>query len=174
MRETLGQRPRFILLTCFGLGHLRPAPGTWGSMPPVAIALLLIAIGLAPIEHPLIFNGVMLAIVLLFSHVCVHQGDKAEAWFGRKDASEIVADETAGQALVLMFIPIYAPYDLGSWLRTLALLLIAFLAFRAFDILKLPPARGLQRVPGGWGVLIDDLIMAIPAWLVVQGAGMVM
>ncbi len=160
-------RPRFLLLTTFGLGHMRPASGTWGSIPPVALALGLIAVGLAPAEHPVIFNGIMLAIVLLFSHVCIHQGDEAEAWFGH-DPSEVVADETAGQALVLMFIPLAAPVTLGDWFRTLVLLAVAFLAFRILDILKPPPANGLQRLPGGWGILIDDLVVAVPAWGIVQ------
>ncbi len=160
-------RPRFVLLTTFGLGHMRPASGTWGSLPPVVLAFVLIALGLAPVEHPILYNAIMLAIVLLFSHVCVHQGDEAEAWFG-KDPSECVADETAGQAMTLMFLPVAMPSDLGDWARALALLAVAFLAFRILDILKPPPANGLQRLPGGWGILIDDLIVAIPAWGVVQ------
>ncbi len=160
-------RPRFLLLTTFGLGHMRPASGTWGSIPPVALAFGLILVGLAPAEHPIVFNLIMLGIVLLFSHVCVHQGDEAEAWFG-KDPSEVVADETAGQALTLMFLPIAMPLTTGDWFRALVLLAVAFLAFRILDILKPWPANGLQRLPGGWGILIDDLIVAIPAWGIVQ------
>ncbi len=167
-------RPRFTLLTTFGLGHMRPFPGTWGSIPPVLLALLLIAVGAAPHDHPLLFNAVMLAIVLIFGHVCVHQGDLAEAWFGRKDPSEVVADETAGQALVLMLLPISQPHDGASWARAATVLLIAFVAFRVLDIVKPWPARGLQRIAGGWGVLIDDLVVAIPAWGVVQLAGFVL
>ena len=49
-----------------------------------------------------------------------------------------------------------------------ATLLLVFLAFRIFDILKLPPANGLQRVPGGWGILLDDLVAGVQALIVVQ------
>ncbi len=167
-------RPRFFLLTTFGLGHMRPFPGTWGSIPPVLVALALLAIGAGPQQHPLVFNGVMLAIVLAFSHVCVHQGDLAEAWFGRKDPSEVVADETAGQALVLLLLPLAQPHDGASWAHAIALLGVAFVSFRVLDILKPWPARGLQRIAGGWGVLIDDLVVAIPAWGIVQAVGRVL
>ena len=161
-------RPRFRLLTCWGLGYL-PASGTWGSMPPVALALVLIIVGLSPAQHPIIFNAIMLAIVLVFSHICVHQGDMGEAWFAKKDPGEVVADEVAGQALVLMFLPLATPHTPEQWLQVLAILACAFLAFRLFDILKLPPANALQSLPAGWGILVDDMVMAIPAWLVTQG-----
>jgi len=65
----------------------------------------------------------------------------------------------------LMFLP-GAAY--GSWWTTILTLLVVFLAFRVFDILKLPPANGLQRNPGGLGILLDDLAAGVQAMIVVQ------
>src|SRR5690349_19194211 len=87
------------MVTTFGLGRLRPAPGTWGSMPPVALAGLLMIAGFGPdgtFVHWTLYNGVLLAVVLVFSAACVRYGDAAEAKFG-KDPGQVCADETAGQ-----------------------------------------------------------------------------
>jgi phosphatidylglycerophosphatase A len=65
----------------------------------------------------------------------------------------------------LIFLPAAAFADLSRATVTLA---IAFLAFRLLDIIKPWPARGLQRVPGGWGILIDDLIAGLYAAAVTQ------
>lgn len=151
-------------ITVFGLGHMRPASGTWGSMPPVVIAGVMIAAGLGPVEHPVLYHAALGAILLIFCAACVLQGDRAEARFGEKDPSEAVADETAGQCLSLMALPAAAAH---GWHAALTLL-AAFLAFRFFDILKPWPAHGLQRVPGGWGILLDDLVAGVYAMLVVQ------
>jgi phosphatidylglycerophosphatase A len=147
-------------ITTFGLGSMRPAPGTWGSLPPVAAAALLFALGHGPEQSRWLFDGVQAAFFVVFSIACVVQGDRAEAHFGRKDPSNVVADETAGQSLSLIFLPAAAFADLSRATVTLA---IAFLAFRLLDIIKPWPARGLQRVPGGWGILIDDLIAGLYA-----------
>lgn len=154
---------RFI--TVFGLGYRRPAEGTWGSLPPVIIAGVLIASGLGPAHAPVLYHAVLLGILLFFSGACVLQGDQAEMLFLRKDPGNVVADETAGQCLPLLLLPAAA---LGTPLHAGLTLLGAFLAFRIFDILKLPPARGLQRIPGGWGILIDDLVAGVQAMVVVQ------
>lgn len=148
-----------MLVTSLGLGNLRPAPGTWGSMPPVAVALLLV-LGMGPGWHVDIVMVVLLAVA---SIICVGLGAWAEDHYGRKDPSEIVADETAGQALVLLALPWRAMTDTEGWLWNLTLAAVAFLAFRICDIIKPPPARGLERLSAGWGVLIDDLVAALYA-----------
>lgn len=156
------------LLTTFGLGKLRPAPGTWGSLPPVAAAWLLIVAGLGPdqtLVHWLIYNGVLLAILIVFSAACVVFGDAAEARFGKKDPGQICADETAGQCLPLMLLPAHVAASPSATIATLGL---AFIAFRVMDIIKPWPAFRLQKVPAGWGVLLDDLAAGIQAAIVVQ------
>lgn len=156
------------LLTTFGLGKLRPAPGTWGSMPPVFVAGLLIIAGLGPnqtLVHWVVYNGVLLGVLVLFSAACVKYGDAAEARFGKKDPGQICADETAGQCLPLMLLPAHVVSSPSAAIATLGL---AFITFRIMDILKPWPAFRLQRAPAGWGVLLDDLAAGIQAAIVVQ------
>lgn len=181
---------RTMLVTTCGLGFLRPAPGTWGSMPPCAMVAILLALGASPTT----INAALLAVLILFTLACLLLGAWAETEFGTKDASFIVADETAGQCLPLLFLPASAFQaasvggvsgggdfpgggftsggDAGSvgglTLRALAVLATAFVLFRIMDIVKPPPARGLQRLRGGLGVLIDDLIAGLYAAILTQ------
>jgi phosphatidylglycerophosphatase A len=162
------------LVTTFGLGRLRPAPGTWGSVPPVILAALLLILGLGPRTTSegwewtwgawLGYHGVMALVLVVFSVACLAFGNEAEAVFGKKDPGSVCADETAGVTLPLMFLPAGAFH--GE--HALWTLVLAFLAFRATDILKLPPARGLQRFPAGLGILVDDLVAGVQAMLLVQ------
>lgn len=153
------------LATMFGLGSLRPAPGTWGSLPPLLIAGGLIALGLGPADQPVVYLAVLLLIFVLGCIGCVMQGDRAEVLFLAKDPSNVVADEVAGMCLPLMFLPAAATADAGVSIFTL---IYAFICFRVMDIIKPPPAAGLQRIPGGWGILLDDLMAAFYAMILVQ------
>src|SRR5271154_473027 len=94
-----------MLVTTFGLGLMRPASGTWGSMPTVAIAGGLMLLGARPcgagILQSVIYHGVLVAVLLIFSWPCIAYGDAAEIYFGKKDPGSVVADETAGQAIAL-------------------------------------------------------------------------
>jgi phosphatidylglycerophosphatase A len=154
-----------LMLTAFGLGHMRPASGTWGSTPPAAVALLLaMLLGLngLGVADRWIINGVLVLLVVVFSYACVAWGDWAEAWYGKKDPGQVVADEVAGQAVALLVLPWRAIAEDGSmrweafWFNIIAAA-TAFFAFRFFDIVKPSPARQLQAWPSGWGILIDDL-----------------
>lgn len=159
------------LVTTFGLGDLRPAPGTWGSMPPVLLAGVLIALGYGNATCPMgifgcwLYNAAIVGTLLVFCYACVAYGDAAEARFGKKDPGHVCADETAGVCIPLLFLP---PIAVSTPVHAAATLLLVFVAFRVFDILKLPPANGLQRVPGGWGILLDDLVAGVQALIVVQ------
>lgn len=153
------------LITVFGLGSLRPAPGTWGSLPPVIAASWLIGLGFGPHQAPWIYHAVLGAIMLFGIAACVLQGDPAEARFARKDPPDAVADELAGQCLPLMFLPAQAFATPNASVITL---IYAFIAFRVFDIIKLPPAAQFQRRAGGWGILLDDLAAGIFALALVQ------
>ena len=146
---------KYHLLTTFGLGHLRPASGTWGSLPPVVVFLLLVLVG-APAW---VTGAVLVATFLFFSWVCVAFGDWAEARW-KKDPSQVVADETAGQTLALLPLLVV---PMSPWAGAAC----AFFAFRAFDILKLPPASNAQHLPSGWGILVDDWIAGIEGAVVV-------
>ena len=138
--------------TFFGIGRLRPAPGTWGSL---ATALLwwLIASHL-PVT-------LRIPIILLLIVVTVAIGIPAATLearsCGRKDPSHVVIDEVAGQLLTLVACPI-------AWRALLA----GFILFRVFDILKPPPVRSMERLPEGTGIVVDDLGAGIYAWIVLQ------
>lgn len=147
-------------VTVFGLGHMRPFPGTWGSLPPVGLGIAMILVGLGPAETPWLFKGVMLAVAVVFSLACVVLGEQSEARYHGKDPSQVVADETAGQALALALLPASAA---ATPLMGVFTMILAFFAFRLFDITKPPPASQLQRVPGGWGILLDDLFAGVYA-----------
>lgn len=153
-------RPTEMLLTVAGLGYKRPFSGTWGSLPPVVIAGILILAGLGPgTELSWIYFGVLTLLLVVYGSACVLLGVDAEAKWG-KDPSNVVADEVAGQCIPLMMIP--ASLTGGFW--SVAMVLIgAFLLFRAFDILKPWPAGAVQRIAGGWGILLDDLIAGVMA-----------
>lgn len=149
-------------LSVLGLGFLRPAPGTWGSLPtPMLVAALLLA-G-APWWSITLVSGVLLAMSCA---ACVAFGRYAEERFGRKDASEVVCDETAGVSLSLLFIPAglasrcaLADNSVFSAIITTGLVTgAAFVLFRISDIIKPQPARRLENLPHGWGVLVDDLV----------------
>jgi len=156
--------PARAAVTVFGLGHLRPFPGTWGSLPPIVLGIVMVLVGLGPAETPWLFRLVMLAVAVVFSLACVVLGERAEARFHAKDPSQVVADETAGQALALALLPAAAAATPATGVFTIVL---AFFAFRLFDITKPPPAGSLQRVPGGWGILLDDLFAGVYAAVLV-------
>jgi len=129
-----------ILSTCFGIGYFPVAPGTVTSVVAVLCYFFI------PILHePLL----LLSLVLLSTAVGVWSGTLMEKEFG-EDPSIVTIDELAGQWLALAFLP-------EGWLP--ALLSLAF--FRYFDIAKPGPVDALQRFPGGWGIMADDLLAGL-------------
>ncbi|MHC4908941.1 MAG: phosphatidylglycerophosphatase A family protein [Planctomycetota bacterium] len=156
--------PRLWFLTAGGLGLMRPAPGTWGSLPPVVMAGGLALLGV----NGWMLDASLILLCLVGGIACVRFGHLAEAAWGKKDPGQVVADEVAGQALTLLFLPWRRPDEDGAIAFNLALAAVGFLAFRAFDITKPPPARNLERIRGGWGILVDDLVAGAMALAVVQ------
>ena len=147
------------IVTGMGLGKLRPAPGTWGSLPPVVLAMVL---ALAE-TNPRHIDMALAMLGLVFGIGCLVWGQGAESRYGKKDPGAVVADEVAGQSLALMWLP----WSTNGW-RVVATCAIAFFMFRIFDILKPPPARGWQRLEGGLGILIDDLVAGLYALVATQ------
>jgi phosphatidylglycerophosphatase A len=166
-------RPSVRWITVFGLGYRWPASGTWGSLPPVLLGAVFMIGAHQLLESDgaltwliITYRLALAAILIIFSLACVAQGDGAEARFLKKDPSQAVADETAGQCLPLLVLPLV--YETPA--KAALALLTAFLSFRAMDILKPPPARQIQKAPAGWGILLDDLIAGVYAALITYGA----
>ena len=156
-----------LLVSAGGLGHMRPAPGTWGSLPPVVLAGFLLMFE----ASPAIYLASLLACLLVSSAICQALGPWAEKQFGSKDPSPVVQDEVAGQSIALLFAPMAMlgePLSLDWFLRTGLYLGACFVLFRIFDIIKPPPANQLQKLPAGWGILVDDLVAGVMALGVVQ------
>lgn len=155
---------RRMLLTVFGLGLSPKAPGTIGSLPPVAIALALVWLA-APLW---MVNITLLLIGIIFGWACVRFGTLAERSLGEKDPQEIVADEVAGQVLPLLFLPWMVGGQDDAMVWNIALAATAFITFRLFDITKPPPVRATERLGGGTGILVDDIVAGVYALIVTQ------
>lgn len=143
-----------------GTGYLPVAPGTWGAA--AATGVFLLAAWLTG-GSVLAVAWVMLAVAALASAGCVAWGRLAEATFGGKDPSRCTIDEWAGQAVTFCFVP------LGQGAADLLVAAaVGFFAFRFFDIVKPPPARRIEKLPAGWGILADDLVAGLYANLAAQ------
>jgi phosphatidylglycerophosphatase A len=139
----------WILGTFFGAGLLKPGPGTYGS-----ITALLLWYGAAHIVQP---TFVALAVGTAIAAVAVTIVGIPAATIvaresGRKDPGLVVIDEAAGQLIALIAIP-------ADWKHAA----LSLLLFRAFDILKPPPVRQLERLPAGTGIMMDDVAAGVLA-----------
>jgi phosphatidylglycerophosphatase A len=147
-----------MLTSCFGLGFMPIASGTFGSMPVAAIFALACFFnagrGLTSV--------IMVILAIGFSLACIKFAPGVIAKTGKKDPSEVVADEVAGQAVT--FLGAYA----AGINNILIVTAIGFLAFRFFDILKPPPCRRLEMLHEGYGILADDLMAGVYAAIVLQ------
>ena len=152
-----------LLTSCFGLGRLPVAPGTWGSLPPAIVFGLMCHFGALPV----VISIVMAALALAGSVVCVRFAPAAIEATGKNDPGEVVADEFAGQAIVFMTCPFLA-LGATSTGQIWAIAAAGFVLFRAFDITKPWPIYKLEKLPKGWGILADDLLAGVFAWIVLQ------
>jgi phosphatidylglycerophosphatase A len=148
--------------TC-GVGFIKYAPGTWGSAVGVGIYLIL-----RWFEANLLSSWsakswqtatiefwrteMTLAFVLVLSAISIWAGNKMVKVFKNKDPQQAVIDEVVGQVIGLAFLPLFAPWYL---------ILLGFFIFRFFDILKPYPINSLQNLPGGLGVVADDILAGI-------------
>ncbi|MCH8216611.1 MAG: phosphatidylglycerophosphatase A, partial [Planctomycetes bacterium] len=133
-----------LITSCFGLGWLPIAPGTWGSLPPALLFALMGGMGCAPISLQI----AMVILVVLGSVTCVAWSPSAIARTGKKDPGEVVMDEVAGQALcflVLLMIPAVALSARQMVIAGGA----GFFLFRIFDVFKVWPGKRLERLRDG-------------------------
>lgn len=150
---------RKLILTGLGTGYLPIAPGTWGSAAVGVLYVLLLLLRLRGVSL-----GIILALVAAVStFACIALGRYGEEAFAGKDPSACTIDEWAGQAVALLALPVGSGWSGGLWT-----VLTAFVLFRIFDILKPPPARRLETLPFGLGVISDDLLAGVYANIVGQ------
>jgi phosphatidylglycerophosphatase A len=142
-----------LVASCFGLGWLPFAPGSWGSLPPVIIFALLCYFKVSV----LLLSTVMVVLTLVGSIICVKFAPAVIAETGDTDPAQFVADEFAGQALTL--IAVLTVHSQDAFFAAA----LAFLLFRIFDILKPWPVYKFEVLPAGWGILTDDLAAGIYA-----------
>jgi phosphatidylglycerophosphatase A len=153
---------RPLIASCFGLGYSPIMPGTCGALvgPSIYIPMAL-AVPSEPLQSILIG-----AALIVWCWITVALGRWAETYYGKKDSQKFVTDEVAGFLLtVLLFHVPQQPFLTTLW---------AFPVTRIIDMVKIPPARRLERLPSGWGVLADDLLGSVYAaavlWIIRLGA----
>jgi phosphatidylglycerophosphatase A len=134
----------WMIATWFGCGLSPVAPGTAGSLAGLVIAIALnLAFGWGPLTF-LLLAAILTAPGIWAATVI----EKRE---GTEDPGKVVVDEVIGQWATLAGAPVL------NW-KTF---LVGFVLFRLFDVLKPPPARQFERLPGGWGIVADDVMAGI-------------
>ena len=133
------------LATLGPIGYVRPVPGTIGSLVAVGTGYLLASFSL----------GLLVAAILAVAILGIFAAERYGQRTGKKDASEVIIDEVAGQWIPLVIIPLEVEWYVA-----------AFMLFRFFDISKIGPVGHAENFTGGIGVMADDLVAGILAALV--------
>jgi phosphatidylglycerophosphatase A len=199
---TQRKKPRLALAiaTAFGVGYIPKAPGTFGSLVGVVVAILTHPVSLLVIVGALflpglgidmpMFNGhsapvLLLVPFLVLCFVGVWSSSRAAEYAGIRDPQYVVIDEVSGMhlTLVLALMPVGLPtylipsdeasvFALYSAFSLLnwKYLLLGFILFRVFDIWKPWPIRNLEKLPGGWGIMADDWMAGIYAAILLRVA----
>jgi len=133
------ERVALFVATLAGAGYGPIAPGTWGTLAAVPLWLAFPA-------SPILYAGATVALIA----IAIPCATTAERLLAKKDAGPVVIDEAAG-FLVTMFLAPVTPIS-G---------VLGFVFFRIFDVLKFYPADRLERFPGGFGIVMDDVASGV-------------
>ena len=133
--------------TFFSLGKLPFAPGSWGSLGALFLWLLL------PVSFP-----IQLSVLVFLFILGVYSSDKMAKYMDDHDPSEVVIDEAVGMGISLFMLP-----------HSFGLYLLAFILFRIFDIFKPSFIYQIQDLPGGWGIMVDDVLAGLFTLALVNG-----
>ena len=137
-----------IISSFFGAGYFPVAPGTLTSL----VVILAYKFYLFRLSWSL-----YLLILFLLFFIGVYASTKVESESRKKDPRKIVIDEACGQLLVL--------FRMGNaWFPILS----GFLLFRIFDIIKPYPIKKVETLPSGWGIMMDDIVAAIYAGVIIN------
>ncbi len=146
-----------------GLGLLKPAPGSWGTIAPATVYWLLLWAALVdPWRSLLCLAGAILASVLI-----IRLAPWACAYFKDEDPPAVVLDEFCGYWIACLWLPTPVAATGNIW-RSWLMAAGVYILFRLADTLKLPPCRKLEKLPAGWGILFDDVAAGIQVNLALQ------
>jgi len=140
-----------LVISTFGVGYLPLAPGTWGSL--VAVGIFL---GFARVFTGNALLAVVVVSIVVVTFAGIWAASRTEALANRKDPSKVVVDEVAGQLISLFPLTLFARWSIVA-------VIISFILFRFFDIVKPYPARKLEALKSGFGIMCDDLIAGLYA-----------
>lgn len=136
-----------LTATFLGIGRMRPGPGSWASA--AAGLLWWVVWRWTPPDTHLLTS---LLLVALAVGIGIPAASRVARASGTRDPGIVVIDEVAGQLITFLAVPL-------SWKSLLA----GFILFRGFDILKPPPLRQLEQLPGGVGIVVDDVAAGLYA-----------
>ena len=145
-------RASWLLATFFGVGYLRPGPGTYASAITVLLWWILSRfIASAWLIPAAVIDSIAITLLGITRSTTVARESR------QKDPGFVVIDEVAGQMIALIGVPVVWKY-----------LLAGFILFRGFDIIKPFPLRRLERLPGGTGIMMDDVGAGVYALVLLQ------
>ena len=138
-----------LFVASFGyVGFFPIAPGTAGSLAALALFAFVRWVGMPAFEL-----GMIVAVLV----VGIWSANGAERALGRKDPGPVVIDEVLGMLMTLALLPV-----------SLTGVLLGFLLFRLFDVVKPYPAGRMERLPGGYGIMLDDAMAGVYSYLVLR------
>ncbi|WP_459557723.1 phosphatidylglycerophosphatase A family protein [Lacunimicrobium album] len=140
-----------LLATGLGIGYRQPAPGTLGTLWGIVLALPLMRIQHFDAQSYTAAFLLMIACYFTLGWVICHLALPLckRAGLQKVDPQEIVCDEYTAFPIVMAFVPV-----------NISTLLLGFVMFRVFDIIKPWPIRRLEYLPGAWGIMVDDYMAA--------------
>ena len=140
-----------LAISTFGVGYLPVMPGTYGSL--VAVGIFL---GFTQLVKGNALVALVLVSIVAVTFAGIWAASRTEELSGRKDPGKVVVDEVAGQLISLFPLTLLVHWSIVA-------VIVSFILFRFFDIVKPYPARRLEALKGGFGVMCDDLIAGIYA-----------
>ncbi len=144
-----GQKIGKLIATLFFVGYIPVAPGTIASLLALPFYIL--------VKDNLVAHFLIIAVSLILGFWSTSLVCKARFFHGTSDPSQVVIDEFSSTFIVFLFVPF-----------SIKFLVIGFLLFRTADIFKIPPIKKLEKLPAGYGIMLDDIAAAILANIVLQ------
>lgn len=140
-----------LIATGGGAGFAPLFPATFGSL----VAVALVCVMIPPLgSQPVTLQNLLIVLSLVLIPIGSWAAASAERIFRKKDAGQIVIDEVCGQ--LLTFVPVVTDLTRPG-IRSAGMLILGFVMFRLFDIIKPYPLKALERLGYGWGVMADDV-----------------